>query len=414
MKNSCGGLPFCTVFLLISTALSFTSCRKSLEADTTHKSQIKDSLVISSFPVLDQYIYDEEFLPIASMNWVPLQETENSFHSQIDKMIIFEKSIIIFNQKEMKLMNFDLLTGDYKFSYGQIGKGPFEYSRIVDFDVSYKHGKVYVYDDGSNMINVFSVRGEGIRTIPVPAKFKFRKVMIEGNRLIGITSAGGQFLKDEVVILEMDTFKFIHSGIKNKYLRPELNNIFSSNHDVKLHRCNDGIYITEYLNDTVYTIENDAIYPAMIVDFGTLKPDKKYLFDKTALPDQIGKTTLGIEKFIKIDDYLMVSYYKFMPYPMVMKYTAVLNKGNGLNYQFAGAFHPGDYVVKPIQYGFGSTFVAEMSNLHAEFEVMKSNCYRPEATCSSQDSLFIDKVDEYLNNNPQYFNPSILVYTLKN
>lgn len=371
-----------------------------------------ESMDISAFPVLDQYQYTREFLDVDTMQLIALEETESSYISGIDKLAIFKNSVLIFDRRRQNLMRFELPTGTYLHSFGEIGKGPFEYVDIRHFDINPHDGVVYVYDYAPNKIMVYEISGKGLSTIALPDSIHLKNFIVENDRLIGVLDGSDYSSQDQVKIFNLDDFSVIDSGVRNKYIRSDLNKAIGDYHDVKLHRNTDGVYITEFLNDTVYKVIDDKILPVSQVQFGTLQPAVKYYFDQQATPEQIGQITLGIENYLKLEKYLIISFRKYMPFPQTLMYNAVVNLKNGLNYQFAGAFHPGNYLFKITKYAYENKIVSEI-NLNSTLEIMKLNCYKSNNSCSRQDSMLIRDMEVLSIQNPDMMNPALLVYSIK-
>lgn len=93
------------------------------------------------------------------IKYIPLETTNDNYISQIKKIVIEKNCILVLDEKANKLLLFNL-DGHYQCSIGREGKGPGEYVRITNIEVSPSRNLIYIFDVASAKILTYNFEGE--------------------------------------------------------------------------------------------------------------------------------------------------------------------------------------------------------------------------------------------------------------
>jgi len=101
------------------------------------------------------------------IEYIPLETKEECLIGKVEKMQCLNNTIYILDAKNTKkLFVFDL-TGKYKFCIDNYGRGPEEYSSIMDFSVDKKTGNIYILDFPLK-ISEYDTSGLHVKDYPLP------------------------------------------------------------------------------------------------------------------------------------------------------------------------------------------------------------------------------------------------------
>ncbi|MDR3184121.1 MAG: 6-bladed beta-propeller [Prevotellaceae bacterium] len=98
----------------------------------------------------------------ASVNLTPLETNEESLIAQIDKLYITDKYIIIFDQKAMNILLFEI-NGRFLNKIGSKGNGPDEYAFFNDIQFNKKDSMIYAHERFRNCIYTYDLSGKLIK-----------------------------------------------------------------------------------------------------------------------------------------------------------------------------------------------------------------------------------------------------------
>ncbi|HEY3373049.1 MAG TPA: 6-bladed beta-propeller [Prolixibacteraceae bacterium] len=91
------------------------------------------------------------------IQYVPLETTNECLIDKIDKIMIDDSLIFLFNKKQFFIFN---KTGKFVRSVGRVGKGPGEYLRIMDFTINSTENIIYIYDSDQKKVLKFNFNGD--------------------------------------------------------------------------------------------------------------------------------------------------------------------------------------------------------------------------------------------------------------
>jgi hypothetical protein len=140
---------------------------------------------------------------IDTIKFIPLETNDNNMIGSVSKIIKYDdKYIIMDNKMAKKLYVFDK-EGKFLYSIGRSGKGPGEYSRLMDFTVDEKEGCLYLIDDRIKIIKT-KMDGTLIFEKKVPQEYNDIKDIIAHKGLIFVSSAYGISNQKKYHIVQLD------------------------------------------------------------------------------------------------------------------------------------------------------------------------------------------------------------------
>lgn len=91
------------------------------------------------------------------VTYIPLETSQECLIGSIDKIILTSGYIFVFTKN--MLLQFDT-NGKYIRKVGSAGRDPTEYGSILDVSVDENAGKIYIYDNLGQKINIYNLSGE--------------------------------------------------------------------------------------------------------------------------------------------------------------------------------------------------------------------------------------------------------------
>lgn len=406
------------VLCFVWVSISF-NCNN--EVDMVSSSGTNSIIDIEGAPELDQYFYDRTYLNVDSIRFLPLEQTNNSLISEVEKLIFCDDSFIVFDEDQNRVMRFDSKTGEFLNSFGSYGKGPGEFFDIRDVAYNNTGELVYLFDYANREILCFNISGSfrGEKSFSIPEDLIFNAIEYYSGFLVGVNYLFTGEYKDKIIIMDSNNGKIVGSGLRSPYVRPpELNPILGkTGRYPKLHRGHDGIYITEYLNDTLYRLTgNGEIENYIMLNFNTLYPSEEFLkeSDRTKLERIVAsRFTFGVERLAISEDYIFLKYY-YGDLDQGTNQYIIYHKDNQFVFDCGYEFQVDHIPVYPIHYGSDTTLVSctiypVLKSYQYLFEINKKN--NPDAWNSTKEKLS-HNIDTYLSEHPDYTNPVLFVYSI--
>lgn len=201
------------------------------------------------------------------VEYVQLETSEACMLSEIAKIIV-EDNIYVKTKDGLFVFSLD---GKFLRKIGTPGKGPKEYLSMIDFDVN--KDVIGTFDVLSNKIFEFKKDGNFIRYIGY--KCVSDKILFSDEQVYLTSSTDPSFWggKDPGILLfAFDKMGKSLSPVKNKNreMPSACNNIY---------KYNGNIYYRQALNDTVFCLSNNQIFPRYLIDLGKYKA-KKTIYKK--------------------------------------------------------------------------------------------------------------------------------------
>lgn len=278
--------------LLAIFVLTFTLTNCSSNNDHDQKELKNINISVNAFKSSGNI---SDFLEVTEL--IPLETTDNSLVNNIDRIKKFREQIYIFDQRSRKLLRFKS-DGSFLGQIGRIGKGPGEYTSIIEFELDTLREQVYLLDVWK--IHTFSLAGEFIKT--TNTKFFGSELHIASSDEFIFTGAG----RDDRIIITDANF-----NVKNKFFpystayRIDPNFTFSNFED------NTAFHLATC--DTIYTFIGEQPSPLFYIDlngknftnddFNDLSQgQKENLFDYT----------MNGNKYVRCLAFLPINNYVFM------------------------------------------------------------------------------------------------------
>jgi hypothetical protein len=257
---------------------------------------------------------------IDSISFVALETNQNALIGTITKLLVTDSNIYILdNNMTESILAFNL-NGQFLLKIGHQGKGPGEFIDLEDMCVDNKN-QVVVTDFSGKKVLFFDNKGSFIKEIKTgyfPNKIGYL------NRDAYVVTS---FFPNSLINIFTDDGK---SNPINFFDNPEFRA-----YDHSLSKGADGINFTQYLDDTVYSINNDQIKPKFLIDFGDRKMTRStYLkypvnpIDPTLLriiPKGIRYSPLG---FYENEEFITFYFFQSSPDDRTLQF-CLFNKQTG-------------------------------------------------------------------------------------
>lgn len=229
---------------LIGLAISFIQC---LPIHGQERQEIKRvSINIDDF---NQSGNLSEFLEITEL--IPLETNQICLVNRIDKVVMFESKIFVFDENSQKILLFNH-DGTFIRQIGRPGKGPGEYLEISDFDIDRVRNLVYVLDFKN--VHTFSLNGEFQKT--TKTQFMAQKLLVLNSNEIIFNGAG----RDDRLFITDSTFQKTQS-----FFPYTLAHRITPNYS--LSKLNENSIFHLPYCDTLFAFNGQQPYPFIYIDF---------------------------------------------------------------------------------------------------------------------------------------------------
>lgn len=175
--------------------------------------------------------------------------------------------------------------GKFLYNIGSFGKGPGEYSRLVELCVNEDQGLIYLYSFYLARISIYKLNGEWIKDYNTRdlCSYPMIDVMeIVGNNLVLVLRRPPVELEDFYQVWFFDqNLNFLE---KQKPIPSNEMSGFDMQESIRSNQFNDGLVYLDYYGDTVFFIdENRKIEPMLHLDYGRMPTEmaqKEGVFNK--------------------------------------------------------------------------------------------------------------------------------------
>jgi hypothetical protein len=193
---------------------------------------------------------------VDSIQFVVLETDPDALIGTTSKLLVTDSAIYVMENYQRKSVLAFNRQGDFLYRVGRQGKGPGEFTDLDDICIN-KQNQCVVSDFSGKKILFFDNHGAFIREIK--PTFYPSKIGCINNDLYVVTS---YFPNSLINILSM--------GGTSTPVKFKDDPDFRS-YDHTLRESPQGFYFQQYLDDTVYKIDNEEIKPCYLVDFGERK-----------------------------------------------------------------------------------------------------------------------------------------------
>ncbi|TVR72951.1 MAG: 6-bladed beta-propeller [Marinilabiliales bacterium] len=281
------------------------------------------------------------------LDYIVLESTPDAMLMDI-RFIDISGDYIVVSDRD-KCLLFDR-SGKFISKIGSQGRGPGE--NIAFTQVKIYNEKIFLPDGLSNVMNIFNVYGEFINTLKSPGDFW----VLNSNSWMPVTDS--TFLVHVPNHTGNEGSRVVLIDNNGDILQKYANTTFYTNvrdhciyqRPATFFKHNDNIYFKQLLNDTIYQLNNDHLYPIYLFDLGAYG----FSFEYYALPWELFREKLAdgitIEYLFETRDYIFVIMNFWRNYPFAF-YRKNYHRPSGLDqYMIIGLFNkPNDefFLVAP-------------------------------------------------------------------
>jgi hypothetical protein len=255
------------LLVLIICVCSLFSCKKLLRLK--EKQIVKEEHIISIFPTEDDLLGIDFSLYLDSVKYVKLELTDESIIGQIDKVVIYDERIYIFDTQTSGLFVFDM-DGHYLHRIARIGQGPEEYTRLHFFDIDRENRHIVLTDLMTSWIMRYDLNGNFLSRQKIPVWcFGASVLPNKGVVLYADFRDNSDKLEQEYNLLYLDSVMNIkqaffpyNSKDFDQRMKPPvaLGGLF--------YAFKDNLYFTFGGGNTVYQMTGDSLISKYQFDFG--------------------------------------------------------------------------------------------------------------------------------------------------
>ncbi len=374
-----------TILIFISF-FCFISCNRSIKKENieTIKVDIKSEKVEVKF---DDYF--------SSKNVIALEANKNSIFSRIDRISFYEHKIFILDRKLNSVLAFKE-NGSFLFKINNIGRGPQEYSGLMDFTIDEKNKNIILCTHRPYGLYIHNMDGSFIKKVKLNDLY-FNMASMNGKLLFL-----NKNIKKEYLLFDYDISKDLEEG----YLEINDRDEIYSNYGIysPLLTKDKNIHLTFPYSETIYEKNEKGVEAKYYVDFGTQKmPEniykKRKSFRELFEYGQANNYGYGICDFRENKDYITFNYQlnNLVIYSKQTKKSKTIEVINNNDMIY------GSYIAHD---GNDNNFV---SQLPAKIFKKQMNIYREEGGWEKVPEN-IKKLDNLVSEND---NPLILIYKFK-
>lgn len=238
-----------------------------------------------------------------SIDIVPLETTEKCLISEIIQIEFYKDKIYVSDKANAKIFVFTT-AGNFLKSIGKQGLGPGEYSYLGGF--SFKGDSIVIQDLYRNKYVVYDLYSDSYREIPYDV-YHEEIVSFDNTAYLISNYYGSSYGSFNLFKFDFRTSKVVSPELSfdKKYMdrsRYMLRRYAS--------KCGDAATLIYPLNDTIYTLKEDVVYPSYIIHFTSRNLPEGLDVDKDMLFRFVRKNRYlkGFEYLQNSQDYLL-GYY---------------------------------------------------------------------------------------------------------
>lgn len=283
-------------FFLLSVVIVLLGCKENAVSHAPVKECVID--VNKSLETLDvSNLFTDD------LETIPLETTEECLISDMLKVQFTDDFIYVSDQIAQCVFQFSK-SGEFIKSIGHRGESPAEYSSLGDFTVNDKY--LYIQDLYGNKILRYSLNTDLVEVIPL-GDIGIDEMIDFGTHLYCISNYRNY--KDEcfnLYKLDLSTRKMegvisADAKVAEKHSAWGLNRYASKNEESAL--------LIYPLNDTIYTITKDSVFPQMVIRFSERSlPEHRRYRNAMETIDQSSEYILGMDHIRNSAKYIFFEY----------------------------------------------------------------------------------------------------------
>lgn len=282
------------IFIIISF-IFFTSCDNSIK--TEHVESIKVDL--KSKPV--EIEFDDYF---SSKKAIALETNEKSIFSKIDRISFYDNKIFILDRKLNSVLVFKE-NGSFLYKINNIGRGPQEYTGLMDFAIDEKNQKIILYTHRPYGLYIHKLDGSFVKKVILKDLY-INLGVIDGEIFFLNTKA-----KKEYLVFDYDLDKNEKQGFLEITNRDETYSNYGIGYPLLTKDKN--IHLSFPYSEIIYELNKENVQAKYYVDFGSGKMPEDIYKIKRNLNElfQYGQANnygYGICNFRENKDYITFNY----------------------------------------------------------------------------------------------------------
>lgn len=261
---------------------AFCCCHSGVQKNI-HDAGLKEILIdpgkVDTFLDLSDILND-------SVEIIPLETKDECLISEIDRLEFYKDRIFVADRKSAKILIFTS-AGKYLKSVGKQGVGPGEYSFMGGF--TFKGDSIVVQDRFRGKYIVYDLYSNSYREISYNA---FHLEVVSFDEIAYLIS---NYYPSTSGNYNLFKFNFNTSEQVSAELSFEKGGIDKSVYGLRRYssRCGDNATLIYPLNDTVYTLNKEGIYPSYVIRF-----------TERNLPDELSVDKDMLYRYVHLNRYL--------------------------------------------------------------------------------------------------------------
>jgi len=354
---------------------------------------------------------------VSDIKYIPLETNEDCYLNS-PTQILFDDSLIFFQDREHDEIFVFYLSGQFLNKVGVRGRGPNEILQYGDFHLDKTHDRIEIHDQGSNSLLVHDYKGKFISKSKLPWAVSFDKTD-KGDYLL-YSGYPVRFLDSESKPLDSPIILLNEKGqITNTFnseFKPFGQRAIGIHSNTAISSYKDTLIFCPNRSNIIYHFIDNHLQPRFILDFGRRNLPEKYYELKDLHSSQFKEWqsdyVLEVYDYCETDDCCIFHF----PYNMD-SYQCVVDKGN-FDVKIA---RRKDYTndidkIKPKYFTFKSTcnnyLVSYIQSLDFQKQVKKILSGLTKEEKEEYVSNFPAVIDIY-NKATENDNPIIILYTYK-
>ncbi len=361
------------------------SCQNSVN-DKTNKLRTFD---LKKLPELTRVKLSD--LGFNDIEYIPLETNEQSVISYTDNVylagrippikIIADEGFYLIKQGHtiLRFQN----NGSFVTKIGTIGRGPNEYTVAHDIDINDRN--IYLVSAWQKKFNVYSERGDFIRTFkmplyaPISFKFAGDKILCYCENFMGNIENSYTLLDTNGLVIKNFPNKY---PFKNKDAYPlRSENLF--------YKFNNQLFKKEAYSDTIYVYENMDFKPHLVIQVGEklITPEARSMYDGPYL----AKNYINQINLFEFGDYVYFDFVYRYGTPL-LTYSFIGSKKNG----FQALFNRSEGIINDLDGGPGILpwTIKDDNAIVALVDALQLKTYVESETFKNSQPMFPEKKNE--------------------
>jgi hypothetical protein len=283
---------------------------------------------------------------------IPLQTTDVALLSLIQSVDIVDDRIIVFDGNNVFVFD---EKGKYLHKIGRVGHGPGEYQDITNIFIEDQN--ICLFDFGAQKVLIYDKNGQYISSQALDRNNSVTVIYpVDRHEYIAKNSYRGNNNKVSSLSFWDSTFNKIRD-INGLYLS---SGSFDANY---LYSYEHNILYWEFLNDTIFSIQNNKIIPKYVVDFSKYAIPKsiKRTNDAQKIIEYANQSSINVAtlvKFVQTDSSYVrfaflqkentvnsINYVRFDTNAQNAKTRRIIDSSKRYNINYFFLFHNGNIIV---------------------------------------------------------------------